>query len=159
MAAILLATSIVLFNSAALMVRKRLSSAELYCTIIFGLFVQSLTDIYASFRFYAWGFFKIEQAELTSLWIILGIYPASAVLIINWYPYHSVWWKKALYLFVWTIYSTGYEWLCVKTGVIWHGNWTLWESFFLYPIIYYMLVLHVRFVRWLNKSADKTSNR
>jgi hypothetical protein len=118
-------------------------------TIFFALFVEVLVDTYASFKYKAWGFFKPDAAEFSALFIILGIYPAAAAMIINWYPYRSVWWKKGLYLLAWAVFSTSYEWLTLKVGIMWHHQWSLVHSFFLYPAIYYMLIVYVRFYRWL----------
>ncbi|TVY08934.1 CBO0543 family protein [Paenibacillus cremeus] len=131
---------------------KKLKLSEIYTTVVFSLFIVVLTDAYAGFRFKAWGFFEVEKVEFTALFIILGIYPAVAAMIINWYPYESVWWKKSGYFLGWSLFSTAYEWLCVKTGILWHIHWNLYYSFVLYLLIYYLfLILHVRIYRWMQK--------
>lgn len=134
---------------------KRLPVSEIYTTVVFGLLVQALVDTYASFEYKAWGFFKMDRAEFKALWIILGIYPIFSSMIINWFPYHKAWWKKFLYLIAWAAFSTGYEWLSVKSGIIWHKNWNLLYSFMLYPAIYYMLTLHVRFYKRLRQKNTR----
>ncbi|XEC97361.1 CBO0543 family protein [Paenibacillus tarimensis] len=131
--------------------KKHIKKSELYTTIIFGLLASLLVDTYASFRFEAWGFFEKGKAEFSVLLILLGIYPAAAAMIVNWYPYKSRWWLKLAYILGWTICSTGYEWLTLKTGILWHVHWNLFYSLLLYPAIYYMLIVHVRIYRWLQK--------
>jgi hypothetical protein len=143
--------SILFFNTLAFLMKKRLKVSEIYNTIIFGLFSSILVDIFASFRYKAWGFFEEDKAEFSVMLITFGIYPAVAAMIINWYPYKSVWWMKISYLMGWTIFSTVYEWLTVKVGILWHINWNLYYSFILYPFIYYMLILHVRMYRWMKQ--------
>ncbi|CAG7646587.1 hypothetical protein PAESOLCIP111_05197 [Paenibacillus solanacearum] len=137
----------------ALFMKKNISAAEMYVTLIFGLFVQSVVDVFASFHFLAWGFYEVPIAELKSLWTILGVYPLFASMIINWFPYEQSWWKKTIYLLSWSIFSTTYEWLYVKIGIIWHMNWNLFRSFLLYPFFYYLLILHLRFFRILRSKS------
>lgn len=144
--------TIVMIYPIAIFMNKRLSLSEIYTTVVFGLFVETLVDSYASFEYKAWGFYEVETAEFKALWIIIGIYPLFAAMVINWFPYQAAWWKKILYLIGWSVFSTGYEWLSMKTGILWHINWHLFYSFLLYPVIYYMLVAHVRFYRWIKQA-------
>jgi hypothetical protein len=127
---------------------KHLTLSEIYTTVVFGLLLQTQVDIFASVRFKAWGFFEINKVEFKSLWIIIGIYPIFAAMIINWFPYREIWWKKFGYLIAWATFSTSYEWMTLKAGILWHINWNLFYSFLMYPIIYYLLIIHVRFYRW-----------
>lgn len=143
--------TIAIIGPITIYMNKRLSLAEMYTTIVFSLFVQTLVDTYASFEFNAWGFFEVETAEFKSLWIILGIYPFFAAMIINWFPYQASWWKKAMYLLGWSAFSTGYEWLAIKVGIMWHIKWNLYYSFLLYPAIYYMLTVHIRMYRRIKR--------
>lgn len=146
---VVLGITILTFNGIVIRMRKRLRMNEIMATIFFALFVEVLVDTYACFKYKAWGFFNPDDAEFSALFVILGIYPAAAAMIINWYPYRSVWWKKSLYLLAWAVFSTSYEWLALKVGILWHQHWSLVQSFFLYPVIYYMLIAYVRFYRWL----------
>lgn len=134
---------------------KRLKFVEIYTTVIFGLFVATFVDLFASFRFDAWGFFEVEKVEFRIILVIFGIYPAAAAAIINWYPYESVWWHKFSYLMGWSIFSTAYEWLTMKVEIIWHHKWNLFLSFLLYPVVYYMLIVHVKIYRWLTRKDGR----
>ncbi|MGM0874626.1 MAG: CBO0543 family protein [Bacillota bacterium] len=145
--------SILLFNIVAILMKKRLKISEIYTTVIFALLACTIVDAFASIRFKAWGFFEVEKAEFTVLLILLGIYPAAAAMIINWFPYNYGWWQKLCYLMAWAVLSTVYEWLTIKVGILWHINWNLLYSFVLYPFIYYMLILHVRLYRLIKQRA------
>lgn len=140
---ILISYSIVIFMN------KRLTLSEIYVTVLFGLFLSTITDAFASTSLKAWGFYEIDKVEFKVLWIIIGIYPAFAAMIINWFPYTARWWKKILYLIAWSTFSTSYEWLTLKVGIMWHMNWSLFRSFLLYPFIYYLLIIHVRIYKRL----------
>jgi hypothetical protein len=144
---IVLIISILIFNAVAILMRKRLKISEIYATVAVALLLDLLVDVYASFRFKAWGFFQVEKAEFSVMLIIFGIYPAVATMIINWYPYNSGWKIKLGYLIAWAVFSTAYEWLTLKVGILWHINWNLLYSFVMYPFIYYILILHVRIYR------------
>lgn len=146
---IILIISILLFNIVAILMKKHLKNSEIYTTVIFALFWSTFVDLFANFRFKAWGFFEPEKTEFSAGLIIFGIYPAVAAIIINWYPYKSKWWLKTAYLIGWSVFSTIYEWVTMKVGILWHNNWDLFYSFLLYPFIYYFLVVHVRFYRWI----------
>jgi hypothetical protein len=148
--------SVLVYNVTAFLIRKRLSGAEIYATVMFGLVAQLLSDSYASFGYKMWGFFDRDQSDLEALWVIFGMYPACTVLIINWYPYLARWWKKLLYLIAWACYSTFYEYLTMIFGVMWHDNgWSLYWSFLLYPFIYYMLIVQLRVYRWIMRHVPK----
>jgi hypothetical protein len=148
---IVLFITICVFNIIVIFMPKRLKISELYATVVFGLFVDVLVDTYMGFAFKAWGFFNVEKAEFTALLIILGIYPAAAAMIINCYPYKGNRWLKFAYLMSWSIFSTAYEWMSLKLGIIWHIHWNLFYSFVMYPIIFFMLIAHVRMYRWIKR--------
>ncbi|MDP4086241.1 MAG: CBO0543 family protein [Bacillota bacterium] len=100
---------ILIFNTITIFMRKRIRISEIYTTVTFALLIDVIADTYASARFKAWEFFSVEKIELSALLIIFGIYPAIAAIIINWYPYQSLWWKKFFCLIGWAIFSTAYE--------------------------------------------------
>ncbi|MGG1400245.1 hypothetical protein ABE288_20840 [Bacillus salipaludis] len=136
----ILIIAILLFNTVAIFMKKRLKISEIYTTVIFGLLASTIADLYASYRFKAWGFFEVEKLEFSVVLILLGIYPAVTVMIINWYPYKSNWTLKLCYLMGWTVFSTAYEWLTVKTGILWHINWNF--ILFLYNVSIYLLYVN-----------------
>lgn len=149
--------SVVVYNTVAFFIRKKLSIQEIYSSLLFALFLDVLVDTFASFEYEAWGFFHKDRAEYAALWIILGIYPACALLITNWFPFHSSWWIKFMYIMAWALYSTFYEWLTLELDILWHANgWNLWYSFLVYPPMYTVLLLHLWFVRKLY-SKEKLS--
>ncbi|MED3563164.1 hypothetical protein [Bacillus xiapuensis] len=79
----ILIITILLFNTISIFMKKRLKMSEIYTTVIFGLLASTIADLYASYRFKAWGFFEVEKLEFSVLLILLGIYPAVTVMIIN----------------------------------------------------------------------------
>jgi hypothetical protein len=147
---ILFTTALVIYPTAIFM-RKNHCLSDLYATVLFSSCFQCLVDAYAGFRFKAWGLFIPDEVEFKSLSVILGIYPIFALLIVNWFPYRKSFAVKLGYLLAWTFFSTAYEWVCLKAGIIWHQNWNLLYSFLIYPVIYYAISYHMRFFQWLKK--------
>lgn len=144
--------SILIFNTIAFKMRKRLPLTVIYSTVFFALCVQQYFDTYATFYFKTWGFFEMGKADFYSLLVKWGIYPAASIIILNWYPFHSSLWKKSLYILALTVFSTCFEWMALEMDILWHNNWNMFYSFAIYPIIYYLfLILHARFFLWLKK--------
>src|SRR3982751_4100139 len=104
--------SIVLFNLAAFLMKKYLRPIEYYASIFWGLFSAELADRFTD-KYNMYGFFEPYFIEAKSLLVILGIYPAATMLIINWYPFNRPFIYKFYYIFCWSFFSTLYEWLCL----------------------------------------------
>lgn len=75
--------TILIIYPIAIYMKKRLSFSEIYTTVVFGLFIQTLVDTFASFRFESWGFFDVGKVEIKALWIIIGIYPIFATIFMG----------------------------------------------------------------------------
>jgi len=146
--------SIACFSFVALRMKRRIPAHELYTTVVFALFADVITDLYASFVFHAWGLFYVAEVEFASLLVIFGLYLPSAAMIVNWYPFGSSWRKRLGYLLAWSAFSTVYEWATLQFGIVWHDRWNLFYSFLLYPFIYYMLIAQLRGYRWMKRTFD-----
>jgi hypothetical protein len=144
--------SVFIFNTAAFLMKKRLRAFEYYGSILFGIFCAEISDRFAD-RFDLYYFFNSKLIEVQTFWVLLGIYPAATMLIINWYPYKKTWFKKALYILAWSLFSTFYEWLSLKSGFLHYEHWKLWYSAILYPFLYSGLLLNLYFIRWLIKKS------
>jgi hypothetical protein len=142
--------SVFIFNTVAFLMKKRLSPFEYYGSIFFGIFCAEISDRFAD-RFELYYFFKPKIIEFQTFWVLFGIYPAATLLIINGYPYKKSRIKKALYILAWSIFSTFYEWLSLKSGFLHYVHWKLWYSAILYPFLYTGLLLNLYFIRWLTK--------
>jgi hypothetical protein len=143
--------SIVLFNLTAFLMKKKLRPIEYYASIFWGLFNAELADRFTD-KYNMYGFFEPYFIEAKTLLIILGIYPAAIMLIINWYPFNRPLINKFYYILCWSAFSTLYEWLCLKMGFLYHKNWNMWFSAVSYPILYGVLLSNLKFIRWLEKN-------
>ncbi|MBT2721437.1 hypothetical protein J7E67_10230 [Bacillus sp. ISL-46] len=140
--------SIVVFNLAAFLMKKNLPLIEYYASIFWGLFTAELADRFTD-KYNMYGFFEPYFVEAKTLLVILGIYPAATMLIINWYPFNRPLINKVMYILFWSVLSTLYEWLCLKMGFFYHKNWNIWLSAISYPFLYGLLFGNLKFIRWL----------
>jgi hypothetical protein len=144
--------SVIVFNLVAILMKKRLSSLEYYSSIFFGIFCAEISDRFAD-KYNLYCFFQPKVIEVQTFLILLGIYPAATMLIMNWFPYRKSWTNKALYILAWSLFSVFYEWLCIKNGFLHYVHWKLWYSALSYPFLYSGLMLNLYFIRWLNKKS------
>lgn len=142
--------SVAAFNLIAILMRKGLAPVEYYCTIFFGLFTSGIVDRFTD-KYDIYYFFDPYFIDAKTLWVVFGIYPAAAMMIVNWYPYHANRYKQFLYLLGWAAFSTLFEWSFLKAGYLHYHHWELWYSAVSYPFLYYLLILNLRFLRWLNR--------
>ncbi|AIE61752.1 CBO0543 family protein [Bacillus methanolicus] len=146
--------SIVVFNLTAFLMKKNLRPIEYYASIFWGLFCSEIADCFA-YKYDMYGFFDPYFLDAKTLLIVLGIYPAATMLIINWYPFNRSFIIKFFYIIVWSVFSTFYEWLTLKMGYLYHHHWNLWLSAVSYPFLYAALLGNLKFIRWLEHIKTK----
>jgi hypothetical protein len=142
--------SVIVFNLVTILMKKRLSSFEYYGSIFFGVFCAEISDRFAD-KYNLYYFFNPKVIEVQTFWILLGIYPAATMMIINWFPYGKTWTIKVLYILAWSLFSVFFEWLFLKNGFLHNVHWKLWYSALSYPFLYSGLMLNLYFIRLLNK--------
>lgn len=142
--------AIILFNSVAWSMKKNLRAIEYYACIFWGLFISDTADRFTD-KYDAYGFFSPYFIEVKTFLVSLGIYPAATMIIINWYPHHRTLFKKIVFLIGCSIFSTIFEWLCLKNRFFYHHHWNIWYSAISYPFLYGALILNLRFVQKLSK--------
>ncbi len=145
--------TILIFNLVVFFMKKKLSPLICSSCIYFAIFWAEISDRFTD-RYNLYYFFYPNVIELQSFWILLGIYPAATMMIINWFPYQKSWIYKMGYILLWSLFSLFYEWLTLKSGILHYEHWKLWMSAIVYPIIYSALILHVYFLEWLNKKYN-----
>ncbi|MDN3019541.1 hypothetical protein PH210_25590 [Paenibacillus sp. BSR1-1] len=139
-----------IFNIVAIKAKPVLKPIEYYATIVTCLFIAETFDRWTDKMENIYGFFKEHIMEWQTFVIILGIYPASAYLILTWFPYGKPWLKKLQYIMVWSVFSTGFEKSFHLIGYeYFSGEWKITYSALFYPLIYSMMFLILKFVRYL----------
>ncbi|MGG3561185.1 CBO0543 family protein [Neobacillus rhizosphaerae] len=136
---------------AIIFIPKRISKLEMYTTSFFAIFLAAVADIYLDIKFDFYGFFN-KGVDWQYLPIFVFVYPAANIVFLNFYPFKKAWMKKVLYIVIWTFLTTGFEYIALHTEVFYHNEWRLWYSFFCYPFLYLILVVNLRFIRFLAKN-------
>jgi hypothetical protein len=149
---ILIYSTIVVFGTIAIFMRKKVTLTEFYGSVYFGVFWAMFSDLLVD-KYDLYYFFKPKVFDLHTLWILLAIYPFAAMMIINWFPFHKSLLKMISYIVAWSIFSTFYEWLSLRSGILIYIHWKLWYSAVLYPFLYSGLILNHNFIRWIKKKG------
>jgi hypothetical protein len=130
------------------LVPKRLSSIELYTTNLFALLFGINVDMVLNFKYHLYGYFGKGFQWLGYGGEFLYFIPVS-VLFLNYYPLKGTNRTKLLYILAWSFVSVMIEFLIEKTHFFNYTGWKLWYSACLYPIIYLILITHLRIVKKL----------
>jgi hypothetical protein len=134
------------------LVPKRLSSIELYTTNLFALLLGINVDMILNFKYHLYGYFGKGFQWLGYVGEFLYFIPVS-VLFLNYYPLKGTNRTKLLYILAWSFVSVNIEFLIEKTHFFNYTGWKLWYSACLYPIIFLILITHLRIVKKMINST------
>ena len=135
---------------ALLFISKRISLLEIYTTSFFATFLAALSDMYLDVKLDYYGFFN-KGLDWEYIVIFIFIYPAANFIVLNFYPYKKTFFKKAIYILFCSIVTIIFEYISLKTEVFYYKEWKIWYSAICYPFIYTILILNLKFIRFLNK--------
>lgn len=147
---IFLILSIVVLNSIAILIPKRMTKIEMYATILFSLVFELVTNLFLEFKYDLYGYFE-DGVHWKDLMPILGLYPATNVIILNYYPFIKSKTIKAYYIIGWSALLVLFEWASVQASFFYHNGWKYWHSALAYPVIIFILTWGLRFIRKLLK--------
>ena len=145
---VLLILTTVISILSVLVMPKRISWIEMYTTSLFVMFLGSVADIYLDVKYDLYGFFT-KGVDFEYLLIFIFIYPATNSVFLNFYPQSKSLAKKALYITVWVILTTLFEYISTQTEVFYYNGWKILYSFFCYPFLYIAMVLNLKMIRRL----------
>ncbi len=145
---VLLILTTVISILSVLVMPKRISWMEMYTTSLFVMFLGSVADIYLDVKYDLYGFFT-KGVDFEYLLIFIFIYPATNSVFLNFYPQSKSLAKKAVYITVWVILTTLFEYISIQTEVFYYNEWKILYSFFCYPFLYIAMVLNLKMIRRL----------
>jgi hypothetical protein len=138
-------------------VPKRLSKLELYTSSLFAAFLGTIADVYLDVKFDWYGFFN-KGADWHYIPILLFVYPAANILLLNFYPEHKRFTYKVLYILGFSCITLIFEYISLHTEIFYYNEWKLWYSAICYPFLYLILRLHLLLIREGIKNAQKSFN-
>ncbi|MGG0748679.1 CBO0543 family protein [Priestia megaterium] len=145
---VLLILTTVISILSVLVMPKRISWIEIYTTSLFVMFLGSVADIYLDVKYDLYGFFT-KGVDFEYLLIFIFVYPATNSVFLNFYPQSKSLAKKALYITVWVILTTLFEYISAQTEVFYYNEWKTLYSLFCYPFLYIAMVLNLKMIRRL----------
>ncbi|WP_420839203.1 CBO0543 family protein [Clostridium yunnanense] len=116
---------------------------------VFTLLLQMTVDLILDVKFNLYGYFK-EGVDLISFITFLGIYPAFAIITVNYYPYKKRLLKKLYYVIIVSIFCLGYESLSLYTKYFYHRTWSLLYSALCYPFLICIIAMYLSLIRKLS---------
>lgn len=147
--------SVVAINAVALVIPKKLSMHEIWSTCLFAIVLNLLVDLYLDRKYGMYGYFSHNQIDWLSLIPILGLYPATSTIFLNFYPIRASLLNEARYIVAWSVFSLLFEFISVRVGYFYYNGWVLWYSALCYPVLLYILVCHLRLVQhMLRRDGD-----
>jgi len=127
---------------------KKITAREIYTTSIFAVLFNLLTDLYLDVKYDWYSYFEIG-VQWVYIPLIFGLFPALSVIFLSQYPFSKKMRYKVYYIMAWTLFGVVYEWLSIKTGMLYHNGWTILYSAVSYPIILIILVINLQITRKL----------
>ena len=128
---------------------KKLSFAEMYCTSIFAILFNALVEVYLDLRLDLYGYFN-KGPDYQMGFVLVGIFPPFSMIYLNGFPYGKKYLIKLIYIVIWTIISVIYDYLSVKSGLLYYRKWSLLYSAMCYPFILIIAVINLKLIRRLS---------
>lgn len=127
---------------------KKLSRIEMYTTSLFAVLFAILTDLYLDVKYHLYWYIT-KEVEWRWMIILLGGKPPVNLIFLNFFPFHSRWSRKTIYILFWALFLTLFELGTVHIGKVLHyGEWNIWLSALLYPFILLILYLNCLLVKY-----------
>ncbi|WNC16594.1 hypothetical protein [Brevibacillus brevis] len=147
--------SVLLFNTIAWILPKKLTRLEMYTTSLFAFALTIVTDVYLDLKHGFYGYFKVG-ADYEALIVFIGLYPSFSIIFLNLFPYDQGMAKKTIYLVCTWLFCLLYEKATLTPiGFFYYNGWKLWYSAILYPILLGVLCLHLFLLRKWVSTAQK----
>lgn len=146
--------AIFILNGIVFMVRKRLSSIEMYTTSLFSIYLALFSDSVLGGMFKLYSYFEAGVDWMDFVGAI-GIYPAVNILFLALYPSRKNWIRKGMYILGWTLFALVFEYVASRYSAFFqYSGWKLIYSVPIYPLLYAILLMNYRFVKKLRGNRE-----
>lgn len=147
---VFISISTVIFIVIAVFMPKRMTKLEIYTTINFVITLVVIIDTIIDLKYNKYGYIA-PGVQLYASMIQITIYPALSTIMLNFFPIDSSIKAKVFYILGWSLFSTFFEYLSLKSGFLYYNGWKLWYSLLAYPIIFLVMVLNLYCIKKLKK--------
>ncbi|MGF2614827.1 hypothetical protein FZC84_08260 [Rossellomorea vietnamensis] len=128
---------------------KKLSRLEMYACSLFSIYLALFADSILGGMYHLYAYFK-PGVEVIDYAAAIGIYPAIAILFLNFFPFgrHLKW--KLAYITAWTVFSLFYEWSAANfSSLFLYTGWKIGYSVPIYPLLFVIQLLNYQLVKKL----------
>jgi hypothetical protein len=146
--------TIFILNGLVFLVRKRLSSIEMYTTSLFSIYLALFADSVLGGMFKLYSYFEagVEWIDFVGA---IGIYPAVNILFLALFPTGKSWIRKGMYILGWTLFALSFEYVASRYSTFFqYSGWKLIYSVPVYPVLYGILLYNFRLVKKLRGNRD-----
>lgn len=144
--------SVIVFSLTAYFIPKQLTKSEIYTTSLFAYALSNTADLVLSNMYHFYHYFD-KRVQYLDIVTMIGIYPAINIIFLNLYPNKKRYISKVLYITGWTIFAITYEWVAIHTEFFNYSGWKLWYSGLIYPGLFIILLLNLKFIRWFHTQS------
>jgi hypothetical protein len=145
--------SVLILNSAAYFVPKHLKRQEIYSTALFSFLLGLTIDVIFALKYHLYGYFA-AGVQMRSFLAIAGLFPATGILYLNFYPAKESILKQFIYILSWTAFCLFYEWTAIISGFFYYSGWKMYYSALTYPVLLIMHLIHLSLFRHLKNRGD-----
>lgn len=138
--------SVFLFITLTIIVPKKISRSELYAVALFSIVLGFCTDVTLDLKYHLYGYFQ-PGVQFAGFMPILILFPTGGMVYANFFPYKRKLIAKIIYIIFSTTLCLIYEYLSITFGFFYHNGWNYWYSAIVYPILFWMLLVHIWFYR------------
>lgn len=136
------------FNFIAFKTNKRLTSNQIHHIWTFTIAFQFTFDLLVEFKYCQYWYFGKEVEWIGLLPHILLIPPVNMIFL-NWFPFAEKIGKQIIYLTIWILGMLIFEELTLLPepwGFFHYGEWKLWYSAIIDPILLFLLLGYYKWI-------------
>ncbi|MCL1632855.1 hypothetical protein M3N64_13085 [Sporolactobacillus sp. CPB3-1] len=144
-----LLSAVVLFNAFAFFTNSRLTKSQILQIWTFTIAFQIFVDTYMNQKFHGYWYFD-RGIDLKAIPALIVLIPPVNMIFLNRYPFGYPLLKRIMYVILWAIGITLYEWLAVLPepwGYFRYGWWKITYSLLVNPLLLYIVVKFYELVR------------
>ncbi|RAS80276.1 hypothetical protein [Priestia endophytica] len=145
--------AIILFNTIAFTMNRRLTINQIVHIWTFTIALQVLVDLYIDGKYHSYWYFN-ENTEWRDLFTLTILIPPVNMMFLNGYLCGRSFPKRMMYIFYWVIAIRLYEAITLLPepwGYFHHGWWNLWYSLLVNPFLLGMVLFYYKWIRKMEK--------
>ncbi|MFX3617905.1 MAG: hypothetical protein ACE3JK_10280 [Sporolactobacillus sp.] len=145
-----LLTAIIVFNAFVFWKNSRLSKNQIIHIWTFTIALQTVADLYTSFKYHAYWYFNGE-IDWKILPVMLVLIPPVNIIFLNWYPFKQVLFKQIFYILCWSIAITFYEWIALLPEPWGYFHYGWWKIEYTLAIDPFLFLIVAEYYNWIKK--------